>query len=156
MTRLSLAVLAITTCCLFGCTHEPPSLIPLDGSSVNNISAVAQVVEDRDFPIILRGLDGVLLKGIRVQTPFNKYTYVMQAGPHIFWGISSPYPHPLIPQRIRCYVIEATLVEGMKYRLVEEAGVKNALLVNDTTGENVAIGKLVDEPWVFERGCRWK
>lgn len=80
----------------------------------------------------------------------------MKAGQHLFWVMNLPYGHPLIPQKMRCYVIEAELAQGALYRLKEDIDMKRALLVRNDTGEKVAIGRVVDEPWVFLRSCRWQ
>ncbi len=67
-----------------------------------------------------------------------------------------PYPIPLLPQRIRCYEIEVELTQGAQYVLREEAGAKRTLLLTADTGTVEATGRLVDEPWIFERDCKWE
>ena len=141
---------------LSGCAHVSESFIPLDGPPVNDLSQVAQIVEDADHPVLLRGLDGIPLKPVRVSHDFYKYAYVVQPGHHVFWGMNAPYGHPLVPQRIRCYIIQAEVAQGTRYRLKEDVRLKKPLLLRDDTGETVSIGQLVDEPWVFLRSCRWQ
>jgi hypothetical protein len=141
---------------LIGCAHISESRIPLDGSPVNDLSQVAQIVEDADYPALLRGVDGIPLKSVRVSNDFYKYVYLIKPGHHVFWLMNAPYGHPLVPQRIRCYVIQAELTQGTRYRLKEDIGKKLALLLTDDTGEMVSIGQLVDEPWVISRSCRWQ
>jgi len=70
--------------------------------------------------------------------------------------MNMPYGHPLIPQKIRCYVIEAQLAAGTRYRLEEDSGNKEARVLRDDNGERVASGRLADEPWVFSGSCRWQ
>jgi len=106
-------------------------------------------MEDQHHPVLLRGLDGVPIKSMRGTSAFGEHAYVMRAGTHVFWAKSVAYPHPLIPQRIRCYVLHVELVQGGRYLLMEDVEAKKALLVITATGEAVSIGKLVDEPWVF-------
>jgi len=143
---------------LSGCSHVSQSLISLDGSPVNDLSKIALIVEDADHPLLLRGLDGIPLKTMRVPNAFSNYAYLMKAGPHIFWVRDVPYGHPIFAffEKIHCYVLEVELAQGMQYRLREDAEMKRALLLNHATGETVAIGRLVDEPWVPSRGCQWR
>lgn len=141
---------------LIGCAHVPETPIPLDGSPVNDLSQVAQIVEDADAPTLLRGVDGIPLKSIRVSNDFYHYAYLIKPGRHVFWLMSAPYGHPFLPQRIRCYVMQTELVQGARYRLKEDRGSKLALLLTDDTGKRVSTGQLVDEPWVFSRSCRWQ
>lgn len=141
---------------LIGCGHISESLIPLDGSPVNDLSQVAQIVEDAAYPALLRGVDGIPLKSVRVSNDFYRYAYIIKPGHHVFWLMNAPYGHPLVPQKIRCYVMQATLMQGTRYRLKEDTDKKLALLLKDEAGEVVSIGELVDEPWVFSRSCRWQ
>jgi hypothetical protein len=149
--------LVLLTIIAGGCTHGSRSLIAIDGSSTNDISVVAQITEDRNHPLLLRGLDGVSLGSMRVPNLlFGEYSYVVKSGRHVFWLKSMPYGHPFIPQRIRCYTMQADLEKGTRYLLREEADVKRALLLKEETGETLSMGELVDEPWVFLRECKWQ
>ena len=151
-----ISVLVTVAFWLSGCTHISGSFISLDGSPGNDLSLVAQIVEDADYPVLLRGLDGIPLKSVRVPNDFNKYAYLMKPGHHVFWVMNAPYGHPLVPQKIRCYVIQVELEQSTRYRLKEDSVIKRALLLRDDTGAVVSIGQLVDEPWVFLRSCRWQ
>jgi hypothetical protein len=95
---------------------------------------------------------------MRVPNAFSKYAYLMKTGPHIFWLRDVPYGHPAVAvfERVHCYVMEVDLAQGMQYRLREDAARKSALLLDDATRETVAIGQLVDEPWVPSRDCQWR
>lgn len=146
---LLLAILL--TCC--ACAQR--SLISLDGSQTIDLTRVALIVEDQNFPALFRGLDGVPLDSMRVPTVFGRYAYVMSPGPHMFWLKGSPYPHPLVPQRIRCYTMHVELQPGVGYILKEETADNKVLLVREDTGETVSTGELVDEPLVFQRDCKW-
>lgn len=142
---------------LGGCTRIPVSFIPLDGAPANDLSQVVQIVQDEDSPVLLRGLDGIPLEFVRVPNDFNKFTYLIKPGRHVLWVTNVPYGHPLIPQKWRCYVVQAPeLAQGTRYRLREDVGEKKALLLRDDTGATVSTGQLVDEPWIFWRGCRWE
>lgn len=140
---------------LTGCAHGPLSLVALDGSQTNDLSKVAVVMEDRNRPVLLRGLDGVPIGSMRVPGAFGDYAYVMRAGTHLLWAKGAPYAHPLIPQRIRCYVLHVELAPGGRYLLKEDVEAKKALLLVAATGEVQATGELVDEPWVFASDCKW-
>jgi hypothetical protein len=150
------AALALVTMGLSACAHMPQSLIALDGAPVDDLSQVAQVSEHSDHPLLLRGLDQVPLDTLRVPGGLSEYVYVLKAGRHTLWVMSMPYGHPLMPQKIRCYVIEVVLAAGTRYRLLEDTGRQMAGVLSDATGEGVAWGRLVDEPWVFSGSCRWQ
>ncbi len=141
---------------VIGCAHGPRSFVPIGGAPSDAPSQVAQIVEDEDYPALLRGLDGEMLHSMRVPSDIWKYAYLLQPGPHLLWVMNMPYGHPLIPQRIRCYVIRAELEPGVCYRLVEDPRAQRALLLKEGTQETVASGPMVDHPWVFLRGCRWQ
>ncbi len=141
---------------LSACTHLPRTLVAVDDAPVDNLADVAQLVEDDDDPLLLRGFDGAALPSLRVPSLLNRYAYVVRAGHHALWVVGTAYPHPLIPQRLHCYVIEAKFAAGARYRLWEDVATRSALLLNDDTGTPVATGRLVDEPWVFLRGCHWQ
>jgi hypothetical protein len=149
-------VLVLIVVWLNGCALLLPSQISVDGSPTNELSQVAQLSEDSTQPLLLRGVDHVPLDTARVPSAFNSYTYVMKGGQHTLWVMSMPYGHPLIPQKIRCYVIDVELAGGVRYRLEEDSGEKRALVLRQDTGERVAIGRMVDEAWVFQRRCAWQ
>lgn len=144
-------------CFLFlaSCAHAPMSLVSLDGSQTSDLSRVSAVMEDQHHPVLLRGLDGVAVKSMRVPSALGEYAYVMSAGTHVLWTKSVAYPHPLIPQRIRCYILRVELVQGGWYLLKEDVKAKRAFLAIAATGEVVSTGELVDEPWVFMKDCKW-
>jgi hypothetical protein len=141
---------------LTGCAHVQVSLISLDGSQTTDLNKVALIIEDQNHPALLHGVDGVPLKTMRIPSAFEKYAYVLSGGRYVFWLAGMPYPHPLIPQRRRCYTMKVELIKGVRYLLKEEVGTKKALLMREDTRETVSIGNLVDEPWVFLRGCKWQ
>ncbi len=146
----------LVTLTLAGCAHIPVSLVSLDGSPTDNLSRVAVVAESETHPALLRGLDGAALNTMRVPNELGKYAYVLNPGHHLFWLKSVPYPNPLIPQHLRCYTLTVELAPGMRYLLEEDVGAKRASLVRRDTGEVVSTGELVDQPWVFERDCKWE
>ncbi|MFA7382334.1 MAG: hypothetical protein WC001_02690 [Desulfurivibrionaceae bacterium] len=111
-------------------------------------------MEDQHHPVLLRGLDGVPVKSMMVPNALWEYAYVISAGTHVFWAKSGA-SYPLIPQRIRCYLLHVELAPGGRYLLKEDAKEKKAFLVITATGEIVSTGELVDEPWVFMKDCTW-
>lgn len=151
-------LLALFAFGLHGCAHVSQSLISLGGAQVNDRSKVAVLVEDHDRPLLLRGLDGVPLQSMRVPSVFSNYKYLLKPGPHVLWVRDVPYGHPVFAlfERAHCYVIEVKLASGMQYRIKEDAEMKSALLLEDETGKTLAVGRLVDEPWIPERGCQWQ
>jgi len=153
-----ISMLVLVSLWLNGCAHVSQTLISLDGSPVTDLSKVAVVVEDADHPLLLRGLDGHPVDSMRVPNAFANYAYLMKSGHHEFWVRDLPVGHPVWAtfERIRCYVIEAELERGMKYRLKEDTDRKIALLLSHETGIAIATGQLVDEPWIVSRGCQWK
>jgi hypothetical protein len=131
------------------------TLVSLDGSETNDLSRVSVIMEDQHHPVLLRGLDGVPIKSMKVPSALEEYAYVMSAGTHVFWVKSAAYPHPLVPQRIHCYILHVELAQGGRYILKEDPEARQALLVMTASGEVVSAGKLVDEPWVFMKDCTW-
>jgi hypothetical protein len=138
-----------------GCAQGSRSLIALDESSTHDLSRVARITKDERHPAVLRGLDGVPLKSMRVPD-LGGYAYVVKPGRHVLWLKSMPFGHPFLPQRVRCYRMQADFEPGTRYLLREEADAKRALLSQEETGETVSTGELVDEPWVFSRECKWQ
>lgn len=152
------SVLVFVAFWLTGCIQFSSSLISIDSSPSNDLSKFALRVDASDQSLFLQGLDGIPRKSLRVPIPFVKYAYLIKPGSHVFWLKKGPYGHPIIAlfERVRCYVIEAELTQGMQYRLKEDKKLKRALLLNDETGETDAIGRLVDEPWILSRDCKWQ
>jgi hypothetical protein len=66
-----------------------------------------------------------------------------------------PYGFPLIPQRLKCYVIRATLLPGLVYSLRFDVTRQVPILAHLAGAEPDIEGVLVDEPLVFDRGCKW-
>jgi hypothetical protein len=141
---------------LTGCAHLGPDLIPVGEATAGDLSRVALLREDSNHPVIVRGVDGIALDSVRIPSPITDYAYVLTPGRHTLWVKGAPYPHPLVPQRIYCYSIEITLEKGGQYVLVEERDNDRALALDERTRAIVAVGPLVDKPWVFERDCRWR
>lgn len=149
---LSRVVLVLIFWCLGGCAVFSPSLIPIDDAPTHDLSLVAALRQDLDT-LLLRGVDRM-----PAPLPFPiEAVYLIKPGRHMLWakmvpGLMVPLP---IPQKIRCYVIEAELLAGVLYYLEEDAGGKSARLLREDPRQVVASGPLVDEPWIFASDCRW-
>lgn len=150
-----LPALMLAVSWLGGCAHVPPSLIPVNDAPLDDPAGVARLNERAKNPLLLRGVDQQPLESLRTPASWKDYDYVLEAGRHTLWVKSMPYGYPPFPQRIRCYVIEVELAGGIRYRLKEDLSQKRALLLHADTGDEIASGPLVDEPWVFSRTCRW-
>jgi len=86
------------------------------------------------------------LKSLRLRRPGREASLVAQE--HAVWS-------SLVPQRVRCYVIDAELAGGMRYLLEEDTREASARLLRDDTGERVASGRMIDETWIFSGSCSW-
>jgi hypothetical protein len=82
-------------------------------------------------------------------------TYVMSAGTHVFWIIGALYPHALIPHRLHFYVLRVELLRGERYLLKEDVNTMRVILITAITGKVETTAELLDEPWVFMKGCKW-
>jgi hypothetical protein len=127
----------------------------LDGSPTETLAAVALLHIDFRSPLLLRGVDGNLLQGVRVPSAFRTWSYVVSPGPHLLWVTNVPFGHPLLPQFIRCFAIEVSLDAGAQYSLRYNPSREEALVLREETKEPIASGRLVDKPLMLERSCRW-
>jgi hypothetical protein len=150
---LSLTAL-LAAAVLPSCAPLTQSIISLDGSGDAD-PAAARLHTDANHPLLLHGLDGRPVDFIRVPSALRVWTYVVAPGRHRLWLTSMPFGHPLLPQRIRCYVIDASLEAGVGYVLREDPASKQAQVVRYDTGETVALGHPADQPPVQMRGCQW-
>jgi len=113
-------------------------------------------VVDTDRPVLLRAVDEKVLPGVQVSSRLRSFTYVLHPGVHVLWVSNAPYGLPLIPQRLKCYVIRATLLPGLIYSLRFDVTRQVPILAHLTGAEPDIEGVLVDEPLAFERGCKWQ
>ena len=138
-----------------GCAPLSHSLVSLDGSATGAPSAVATLTLDPDNPLILRGLDGAPIRPVRVPSALRTWSFVVKPGKHLLWASSVPYGLPLLPQSMRCYAIDVRLEAGTEYVLRHDADRRHALVVRRGAAAPEATGRLVDEPSIMERSCRW-
>ena len=149
--------LAVLLACLLaaGCAALTEVRIPVAGADRLPPSEVAEVAVDPHDPVILRAVDGQPLSGIQVSNWLRAATYRLPAGTRELWLVDNPYGMPLLPQRLRCYVLTADLAGGERYTLAITAGGRGPVLA-DRNRDIRAQGVLVDAPSVMERGCRWR
>jgi hypothetical protein len=148
---LWLAALSLTSCAPI--SH---SLISLDGSDTNDLSHASVLLDSTKRPLLLRGLDGKPLSKVRIPNVMQDYSYVLSAGKHVLWVSSIPYGQPLIPQYLRCYVIDVTFEHNTRYILEEHQDHEQAVVLHENTKQEIAVGRLVDKAPVFQRNCRWQ
>jgi hypothetical protein len=152
---LPAALLVALVALLNGCTPVAPTLVRLDDAQNSRGSEAAVLEVDRTHPLLLRGVDGIPLAAIRIPNAVRSWSYALAPGPHELWFSSVPYGHPLVPQSVRCYVVEATFEPRGRYVVGVDPTLHIPLIVRADSKEAVAKGTLVDEPLVFERSCRW-
>lgn len=147
---------ALAAAATFGCAPLTHSHITLDGPATDAPSAAATLSLDPDNPLILRGLDGAPIRPLRVPSALRTWTFFVKPGRHLLWASSVPWGLPLWPQSMRCYAIDVQLEAGTEYVLRHDADRRNALVVRRGATVPEATGRLVDEPWIMERSCRWE
>ena len=146
---------ALVAAAISGCAPLSHSRISLDGSATDAPSAVATLELDPDHPLILRGLDATPIRPLRVPSALRTWSFSVKPGRHLLWASSVPYGLPLLPQSMRCYAIDVQLEAGAEYVLRHDADRRHALVVRRGAAAPEAIGRLVDEPSIMERSCRW-
>lgn len=146
----SVAVLAST-----GCGTLSDAQIRLGDVDLTPTSDLVVVAIDPDRPAVLRAVDGSLLAEGHVSSRLRALSYVIAPGEHELWLTSAPYGQPLLPQRLKCYVLKASLKAGGRYRLAFDPDRQAPALEAVGTGVQV-LGILVDAPFIFERGCTWR
>lgn len=141
---------------LSGCAPLSRSVVPVDGASPEDIAAVSMLTVDSQHPLLLRGVDERPLPVVRVPSALRTWSFAVSPGRHTLWISTVPYGHPLIPQFIRCYVMDVSLEPGSSYVLRYEPARELALLLRPDDSEPRATGQLVDRPLMLARDCRWQ
>jgi hypothetical protein len=139
---------------LAGCAPLSRSVVSLDGAPTDEPARVARLVIDERDPLLLKGLDGRELP-VRVPSALFDWIFVVAPGRHVLWLTDVPAGHPLLPQFLRCYVMDATLQAGQTYVLRHDLAGEQAQLRRANTGVLEATGRLVDKPFVVVPECRW-
>lgn len=138
------------------CAPLSQSVQTVEGANPEDVGSVVRLSIDTTHPVLLRAVDETFLARVQVSSALRSYTYVLHAGTHVLWVSSAPYGLPLVPQRIKCYVLNVRLSAGASYTLRFDVPTQVPVLVRATGSEPEAVGVLVDEPLVFERSCRWR
>lgn len=138
------------------CAPLSQSVQSIGGANPEAVGSVARLAVDTTHPVLLRAVDGTFLTSVQVSSALRSYAYVLHAGPHVLWVSSAPYGLPLVPQRIKCYVLDVRLSPGASYTLRFDVPTQVPVLARAASPEPEAVGVLVDEPLVFERACRWR
>jgi hypothetical protein len=149
MTALALLVLQ-------GCAALSQGIVPVDGADPAAIAAVARVDVDTDHPALLRAVDGKPLPGLQVSSRVRAFSYVLHPGQRLLWLSDLPYGFPFLPQHLKCYVMQVDLAAGARYLLRLDDATRRPVLIDAMQHDTVAEGVLVDEPPIYERGCRWR
>lgn len=148
--HLAAAVLAGTAA---GCAVLPEAVIAIGDASAHAADRVARITVDTRHPAVVHAVDGTPV-GVQVAMALRPVHYLLPPGVHTLWVSSAPAGLPWLPQRIHCYVLEATFGAGA-YALRFDEGA-HAPVLTGPEGVGAAVqGRLVDAPWVMERRCRW-
>lgn len=152
--RARLGALVIAASAASGCGSWSSVQIPVGDAGLLATPDRVVIAVDPDHPALLRAVDTQPVAGIHVSHRLRAVTFLLPPGAHELWLTSAPYGQPLLPQRLKCFVLKAELSAGA-YALAFDRDLEAPVLRAVATGERV-VGTLVDEPWVFERTCRWR
>lgn len=148
-------VLLTLTLALHGCVALTRGIVPVDGADPADTGAVRLDI-DTDHPVLLRAVGGKPLPGVQVSSHARAFSYVLHPGDRVLWLSDVPYSFPFLPQRLKCYVLRADLAAGARYLLRMDDAMRRPVLIDTTRQHPVAKSELVDEPLIYERGCRWR
>ena len=153
--RFRLVALSALTFVLHGCVALSRGIVPVDGADLADTGAVRLDI-DTDHPVLLRAVDEKPLPGVQVSSRARAFSYVLHPGERVLWLSDVPYGFPFFPQRLKCYVMHANLAAGARYLLRMDGAPRRPVLIDAMQHDTVAEGVLVDEPLIYERGCRWQ
>ncbi len=152
----SLATTPLLVALVTACAPLSQSVQSIDGANPEAGGSVARIAIDTTHPVLLRAVDGTFLATAQVSSSLRSFAYVLHPGTHVLWVSSAPYGLPLVPQRIKCYVLNVRLSAGSSYTLRFDVPTQAPVLAHAASSEPEAVGALVDEPLVLERACRWR
>lgn len=154
--RFRLVALSALTFVLQGCVALSRIVVPVEGADPANSAAVARVDIDTDHPALLRAVDEKPLPGVQVSSRARDFSYVLHPGERVLWLSDVPYGFPFFPQHLKCYAMHANLAAGARYLLRLDGATRRPVPIDAMQHDTVAEGVLVDEPLIYERGCRWQ
>ena len=149
------AALSLVAAFFTGCVALTESVQSIDGADPDAPGSVARIAVDTGHPVLLRAVDGKFLSSVQLSSKLRSFAYVLHPGTHVLWVSSAPYGLPLVPQHIQCFVLHARLSPGSSYTLRFDVAAQVPVLAHAANAEPDAVGSLVDEPLILERGCRW-
>lgn len=138
------------------CSALSQSVVSVDGANAEWTDLVARIAVDTERPVLIRAVDEKNISSVQLSSRLRSFTYALHPGRHVLWVSSAPYGLPLVPQRLKCYIINATLTAGALYLLRFDATRQTPVLSQPAGSESEATGILVDEPFIHERSCRWR
>jgi hypothetical protein len=139
-----------------GCAALSQSVVSVGGARAEDRASVARIAVDTERPVLLRAVDEKPLASVQVSSRLRSFTYVLLAGNHVLWLSDTPYGIPIVPQRLKCYVMQTMLSAGADYELRFDPALQKPVLRHVANREPSVEGILVDEPLVLERGCKWR
>lgn len=151
-----MATMFLSSAVATGCAPLSQSVQSIEGANPVYVESVARIAVDAAHPVLLRAVDEKPLSSVQVSSMLRSFTYVLHPGTHVLWVSSAPYGLPLVPQRIKCYVLTARLTAGSSYTLRFDVPAQVPVLVNAAGSKFEVQGTLVDEPLIMERGCKWR
>lgn len=148
-------VLLTLTVALHGCVALTRGIVPVDGADLADTDAVRLDI-DTEHPVLLRAVDEKPLPGVQVSSRARAFSYVLHPGERVLWLSDVPYGFPFLPQHLKCYLMHADLAASGRYLLRMDGAPRRPVLIDAMQHDTVAEGVLVDEPLIYERGCRWQ
>ncbi|WAW10196.1 hypothetical protein NB640_00535 [Oxalobacter vibrioformis] len=149
--RFRFFILLSLVCALFAC-KKAPAEYPLAGAPIGKPAETARIKEGS---MLLRGLDDERLSSLELPNPYADYVYVIKPGRHRLMGMNIQSGHVLIPTDLRCYSLEAELLPGVDYLLVEDKEKEMAHLKREDTGAIVASGEKYEQKDPYSGACTW-
>lgn len=140
-------------CALFAC-KKAPAEYPLAGAPVGKPAETARIKEGSIF---LRGLDDERLNSLELPNPYADYVYVIKPGHHRLMGMNIQSGHFIVPTDLRCYSLEAELLPGVDYLLVEDKEKEKEMLhlKREDSGAIVASGEKYEQRDAYSGTCSW-
>lgn len=137
---------------LLAACKKAPAEYPLAGAPIGKPAETARIKEGSMF---LRGLDDVRINSLELPNPYADYVYVIKPGHHRLMGMNIQSGHFIAPSDLRCYSLEAELLAGVDYILVEDKDKEIAILKREDTGAIIASGEKYEQKDAYTGPCNW-
>ncbi|MDL2283602.1 hypothetical protein LJC19_00405 [Oxalobacter sp. OttesenSCG-928-P03] len=125
---------------------------PLAGAPVGKPAETARIKEGSMF---MRGLDDQRLDSLKLPNPYSDYVYVIKPGHHKIMGMNIQSGHVISPTDLRCYSLEAELLPGVDYILMEDKEKELAVLKREDNGTVIATGEKYEQKDAYVGPCNW-